>query len=289
MKSKLVTFGCSFTDWQWPTWADWMGHYYDDHEKLAKGGTGNRAIFHTLISYLGSKSSFENEQIVIQWTSAIREDRYDKENNPTEYRPGGNVTNNPFYDKEYIEQHYSTLQNTVETVNYIFTAKKLLDSLNIEYVMTFMLDPRIGLFLGEPGYKLNNVRVEELKLIKAELKKLNLLIDDKFTDKCLTMHQLDEPRTVYSFYDIITGEIQKEGHPSPYQHYSFFKKYIQPKVISKSFTPNADILKCVQDWEEYAKIKKSFNEKEHLQPKSWPSNKRYLNGSEIQPNQQKLI
>ena len=45
MDKKLITFGCSFTEFSWPTWADWMGAIYRKYINLGNGGSGHRAIF----------------------------------------------------------------------------------------------------------------------------------------------------------------------------------------------------------------------------------------------------
>ena len=34
MDKKLITFGCSFTEFSWPTWADWMGAIYPNYINL---------------------------------------------------------------------------------------------------------------------------------------------------------------------------------------------------------------------------------------------------------------
>ena len=42
---RLIVFGCSFTDYAWPTWADIIA--YDlgcEYENWAQGGGGNQQI-----------------------------------------------------------------------------------------------------------------------------------------------------------------------------------------------------------------------------------------------------
>ena len=43
-KSRLFTFGCSFTMYAWPTYADFLGYSFDEYENWAFPGLGNRAI-----------------------------------------------------------------------------------------------------------------------------------------------------------------------------------------------------------------------------------------------------
>jgi len=291
---KLVTFGCSFTDYpQWPTWSDWMAHHYgeDDYEKHARGGVGARAVFNLIVKYLRSKDNFENEHIIVQWGSCARDDKFPKNvsgltTDQLNYVQCGSITNTHCYTPEYIKNNFSFLQSVFETVNYIYTVKSLFNNLGIQYTMTFMLDPRISSFLGEPGFNSYNqdVSVAEMKLIQPYFDELDKLIDDKFTDKCITMHQLDKVENVFCFNDNVTGLPTREGHPSPSQHYEFFKKYITPHFPDKQFTETPEIVNLVQQWQDYAEIKKGVQDKVELEPKVWPCKKRYsgMNLTEVE-------
>ena len=41
---RLFTFGCSYTSWNWPTWADLLGLEVEHFENWGHAGIGNRAI-----------------------------------------------------------------------------------------------------------------------------------------------------------------------------------------------------------------------------------------------------
>ena len=43
-KSRLFVFGCSFTMYEWPTYADFLGYEFDQFENWGFPGLGNRAI-----------------------------------------------------------------------------------------------------------------------------------------------------------------------------------------------------------------------------------------------------
>jgi hypothetical protein len=270
MKSNLITFGCSYTKFDWPTWADFLSSYYSTYTNYGKAGSGNRAIFHKIIKYLDSKENFTQDQVIIQWSSCAREDKYDKHSNQ-EYLCAGNITNNPFYTKEYVDKYFSFQQDLVETVNYIKTVKDLLEYHNIKYLMTFMLDLRIGTHLGEPGFNSNFEYLTEIELNKCKpiFKKLDYLVDNNFTDLCITMHQLDCSDKVYCFSP--KGEVNPDSHPSPNQHYSFMEKYLLPKLkyIQQKETPVS--ISLLKDWNNFAKIKKNLEDKLEYKPSTWPT------------------
>ena len=280
--NRLVVFGCSFTDFlQWPTWADWMAKYYKYYVKLATGGTGNRAIFHTLVNYLNENPNLTDTHIVIQWSGCPREDKMlssDSINKKVvkNYSSCGNIFNTYCYPKEYASNYFSIYQSLYETVNYIAVAKELLKNRKIEYTMTFMLNPKVEGFFGEPGFNLQNevVPSRQLKEYTQLFSKVDSLVDKRFTAKCMTFHQLDTPVTVYTSMNEM-GEVQKDGHPSPFQHYSFFTKYIAPKFGIDTTQDSTATLKLVGKWEKYAKIKEYWQNKNHLEPNAWPVMYRY--------------
>lgn len=82
---RLFTFGSSYTEYNWATWANILGFelklkYDSQFYNFGKGGAGNTYISN-LISQTDQYYNFnENDLVIVCWTSIIREDRwkYDK-------------------------------------------------------------------------------------------------------------------------------------------------------------------------------------------------------------------
>lgn len=278
---KLITFGCSFTDnWDWPTHADILGHYYKDYINLGHGGSGNHYIFHNICTALNENIINTSCDVVIQWSSCLREDRIIKKHSPTDYQCAGTVYNNPYYRPDFIEEYFSIYRNVKETLNYISITKMLFNKLNINYRMTFMLDPTIDNFFGEPGYGGPNGEPSPDDIFQGhKLTPLfKELIDDKFTAKCFTMHQFDVPRTAYKNIDQETGKLFKDHHPSPLQYYTFFNKYLKPLFPEYHFENKPELKKVIMEWEDYANLKSTLEDKKELEPGNWPATKRYKRG-----------
>lgn len=284
MDKNLYVFGCSFTDYpQWPVWCEWLATCFpgDNYFKYALGGSGNRAIFHHIMGYLNSKEDFSKDVVVVQWGSSTREDKYHIDTSMSSYDsikgnyvPCGLITNTHCYDKDYVDNYFSFVQSFHESYNFIVAIKKLFKYYNIKYVMTFMLDPTIGYHLGEPGFNKDSFTEEEIIIIDTLKKKYNSIIDDNFTDMCMTMHQLDYPTVVYSFRNHF-GEEMVEGHPSPKQGYMFMKEQLLPKLPFLEFRETQDLLNCVENWESYAQIKEGVEFKKDKEPLIYPVKKRF--------------
>lgn len=77
---RIFTFGCSFTSWQWPTWADILIYEFKLQNKIGENwgcaGSGNHFIFNSVIE-CDIKYRFNNKDlVVVQWSDITREDRY---------------------------------------------------------------------------------------------------------------------------------------------------------------------------------------------------------------------
>lgn len=77
---RIFTFGCSMTEYQWPTWADILCYHYNQEEgaeayNYASCGMGNEHILQALTA-ADLKHTFTNDDIIcVLWSSWIREDR----------------------------------------------------------------------------------------------------------------------------------------------------------------------------------------------------------------------
>jgi hypothetical protein len=71
----LFTFGCSFTEYIWPTWADILGREFEYYENWGKAGGGNQYIFNSLIECHLRNQLTKDDTVIIRWTSPDREDR----------------------------------------------------------------------------------------------------------------------------------------------------------------------------------------------------------------------
>lgn len=75
---RLFTFGCSYTKYYYPTWADILGQQWEYYENWGKPGAGNHYIFNSIIECLNRNEFTENDTIMVLWTGISRTDYYQK-------------------------------------------------------------------------------------------------------------------------------------------------------------------------------------------------------------------
>lgn len=73
---RFFSFGCSFTHYLWPTWADIIGQEIPYYENWGMGGAGNQFIFNSIIECNLRHQFTEDDLVIVMWTSCSREDRY---------------------------------------------------------------------------------------------------------------------------------------------------------------------------------------------------------------------
>lgn len=122
--SRLIFFGCSYTQYGWPTWANVIG--YDqgvEYHNFGVAGLGNVGILHRLIE-ADKKLKFQPEdKIFILWSSWSREDRVRNQN----WVAAGSVfnANNPEYNNYYIKRYWSYDNDIVKNATAIQIANQM--------------------------------------------------------------------------------------------------------------------------------------------------------------------
>lgn len=101
---RVFTFGCSFTSFSWPTWADILVEDFKNRGlegyNFGRCGAGNQFIFIKLMEANAKFKFNKDDLILICWTTMQREDRF--ANN--EWKTPGSVHSQNIYTKLFIEK-----------------------------------------------------------------------------------------------------------------------------------------------------------------------------------------
>lgn len=126
---RLFTFGCSYTEYIWPTWSDIIAQDLDiENHNYAKAGMGNQGIACRTIE-ANEKHNFNNKDLVcILWSSWQRVDLLKDGKWITE----GNILNSDYYDDEYLSKHWSEENDIVRNRTAILHTNAYLKSLNVD-------------------------------------------------------------------------------------------------------------------------------------------------------------
>jgi hypothetical protein len=122
--NRLFTFGCSFTNYRWSTWANCLAPEFDYSENWGQSGGGNHFIFNSLMECDQRKNFGANDTVVVCWSSTQRDDRYVQ----GKWHTLGNVFTCPIYDPTYLEKYVEERGYLIRDLAFIKAAKSLLQS-----------------------------------------------------------------------------------------------------------------------------------------------------------------
>lgn len=232
-KTRLYTFGCSYTNFWWPTWVDYLGTLFDETYNFGKSGGGNWLNFHSFSNLIGLNQIKRNDTVVIQWSSLLREIRF--WNGASSPFTPGNILNSPFPKDDFVYKYFNPVQKGFELISYITTVKHVCKSRGINLKMFYMYEPWTAEFLGEPT-NIDDVLDQWTLDLHASgiFNKLRNLYEDSFVKQSLEDFNLENSiKSCYSVQDgfdpIITGE---DHHPSPLAHFKYTNKYLLDWAIN---------------------------------------------------------
>lgn len=120
--NRFFAFGCSITQYGYPTWADIIGYDLDiEYFNFGIQGLGNVGIASRILEADIQHKFTENDLIMIGWSSWTREDRFLKNG----WQANGNVLNNRFYDMNFIRRYWSLENDIIKNSTAIISTNKI--------------------------------------------------------------------------------------------------------------------------------------------------------------------
>jgi hypothetical protein len=127
---KLITFGCSFTNYAWLTWSDIIAMDRDcEYENWALGGGGNQQIARRAL-YRSLRGLESGDWVMIQWSSITREDRF----RHNDWVAQGSVALSSHYGAEFVNKYWDWNNDVINTAHSRLTTAELLKG-HLKYEM----------------------------------------------------------------------------------------------------------------------------------------------------------
>ncbi len=132
--STLYTYGCSFTNYLWNTWADHMGNNYNKFINYGQTGAGNQYILHKLAESQAYNEIKSTDTVAILWSTAIRYDNWFN----GQWDTRGNVFNSD-RPKEFLDM-VDPVGFEIRDCAFIHSAKCILELIGCRYVFFSLED-----------------------------------------------------------------------------------------------------------------------------------------------------
>lgn len=127
---RFFAFGCSYTNYRWPTWADIIGRDIPLYENWGFPGAGNYFIFNSVVEAHSRYKFTKDDLVIIMWTSTSREDRYSAKN----WLHATISEQEKIYGKDWLKKFATdTRANYIRDFAYIKSTQVLLESTGCDW------------------------------------------------------------------------------------------------------------------------------------------------------------
>ncbi len=212
---RFFAFGCSYTGYRYPTWADFVGANFEEYYNFGRGGACNRYIMGAFLRANDVYKFNEDDLVIVMFTSANRNLVY-KDTNVVLL---GDITeDHPSYSK------FSSLDGLLNSWMSSKIIKNTLVSLNINHYLLQGV-PLLWRYKWEDKW----TKIFDPTLVNFDNQRRQYMIDD-FMDNLSMDSSLDE----WCGPNNSEGASSTDGHPKSIVHYEYVKKFFPQFKTDKS-------------------------------------------------------
>lgn len=229
--SRFFAFGCSFTDYYWPTWADIIAKEIPEHNIYAKRGAGNFFIYQALVEAVIKHKINKDDLVMIMFSNITREDRFVKDRG---WITPGNLYFQNEYDDKFLKRYLCHHGYLMRDLNLVHGCKLILDSIGCDYELMSMVpfdsESSNDKKIDDVEYILNFYH-ETVKSVKPSV--MELIFNNDWESR--------PNRPVYRVS--WQKELYRDNHPTPLEHLMYLQALYPKITFSQStheFVENAE-------------------------------------------------
>lgn len=212
---RIFSFGCSFTSYHYPTWADIIASEspHARHYNLGRTGAGNVNISCRIAEAHNIFNFNENDLILVMWSSYTREDRWVNNSWVTV----GNVYNNNVYGKDFTDKYSDTVGYLIRDLGIIYNTHSMLDYLTCDSLRLFSypVKQESAEIIFENTKKYEQITNTYKKFIENNIKNTLMgTLEDMYPKLKEVGHE---------YQNFWNNEITKDPHPNTMNYYNYLK------------------------------------------------------------------
>lgn len=216
---RFFAFGCSFTHYIWPTWANIIANEMPDAEffNLGKSGGGNLLISAKIVEANNRFKFNETDLVMVMYSTYTREDRWVD----GKWIGHGNIFNQDIYSKEWVKEFADDKGYLIRDLALIDMSTAYLKSLPCTSFGMLSVPPTIGV---ETSPRTTTIVAD---------------VQDVYTDMLKTL----PPSMLELEFDNDWQSDTKfpDGHPSTIRYFNYLKKLeFNLSAETQSFAENAN-------------------------------------------------
>lgn len=199
---RFFTFGCSYTQYMWPTWADVVSKSMPDVEfyNFGKSGSGNPLISYRIAEANARYKFTDTDLVMVMFSSFTREDRWVND----KWEAVGNVYSHRFYDDAWCRKYADERGYMIRDAAVIDIATRYVESLPCDSYCMLSVP-----FVSEPERINDGKAPEDIVSIYSET-------FNKFKPSFKDTELVQNPVLDYQGF--------QDGHPATIRHYNYLMK-----------------------------------------------------------------
>jgi hypothetical protein len=208
---RFFAFGCSFTQYSWPTWADIIAKEINESYNYGHCAAGNFFIFQALMEAIVKHKINKDDLVMIMFSNVTREDRFTKKRG---WITPGNLYSQDEYDEKFIKKYLCDHGYLMRDLNLVHGCKLALDSINCDYkfmsMVPFDSKQSDGIKMSEIDYLLKFYKTT-LDIVEPSV--LDIIFNGDWNTRQL--------RPTYH----VSWQKEKyvDNHPTPQEHLIYLK------------------------------------------------------------------
>ena len=231
--NRAFYFGCSFTDYYWPTWADIISQAIPNNYKYAQCGAGNFYIYQAVVEAVAKHQICDNDLVMVMFSNVTREDRYTKSNG---WITPGNLFHQDTYDEKFLKKFFCEKGYLMRDFTLIEGIDRILSTTGSDYSLMSMIHL--------DSYSSDNTRIENVNevletysntLLKIKPSVFEVIFNNDWGNRQI------RPKYTCHWSD----GVYIDNHPTPAEHLEYLQKTFPNTNI------NVDILEKVNNWNEH--------------------------------------
>lgn len=208
---RFFAFGCSFTSYNWPTWADVLASEMPNAEFYNFGhcGGGNSMISNRIVESNCRFKFTDTDLIIPMWTTFCREDRYVNGH----WMATGNMYSQGEYSEEFVRKYCEPLGYLIRDLAIITLTSNYLKKLPSDSFMLNSIPYTYQMDIKNPPY--------------PKLKDILEVYKDTVSMMIPTLIDLElggEFKHGHTYTRQHNGEEYRDYHPHTLNYYSYLKK-----------------------------------------------------------------
>ena len=234
-KNRLFTFGCSFTQYKWPSWANIIGLNFEKFYNFGQPGSG---MFFMIYQFVFGNEYFKfnkNDTLIFMLSDEARVDIIKNK----EWLTTGLVFNSKEIFGDKFFNHYSETHAVESSYIYVYLLKEMLDNIGCNYEIIYAFPPFFENTISLFDKSIKNIWNKKHKLTNSNIESLTTF-SQKINDNS------------YNLINDITKEKYKDGHSTILTHLKYVKTY-----LSEYYDTKHDSI--VMDWDNFGIENKNDN------------------------------